>query len=170
MLSNMAVRGDASFKAAVNDTDPASKGKSYSVEIKGANYNHFLGKKIGDNVDGIFVGEGDQSLSGYKLEITGGSDKTGRPMRADLAGGNIKSVLITAGVGYKGKKYVKKNSKVYRYKYDGIRRRRNLRGNTISTETRQLNLKIIETGNRNLGTIFDVEEFTPVESSTSEEE
>jgi ribosomal protein S6E (S10) len=91
-------------------------------------------------------------------------------MRADLAGGNIKSVLITAGVGYKGKKYVKKNSKVYRYKYDGIRRRRNLRGNTISTETRQLNLKIIETGNRNLGTIFDVEEFTPVESSTSEEE
>ena len=51
--------------AAVNDTNPASKGKSYSVEIKGSNYNHFLGKKIGDVVDGQFVGEGDQSLLGY---------------------------------------------------------------------------------------------------------
>ena len=55
--------------AAVNDTDPASKGKSYSVEIKGSNYNHFLGKKIGDVVDGQFVGEGDLSLLGYKLQI-----------------------------------------------------------------------------------------------------
>ena len=121
--------GEQSFKAVVNDTDPKSGGRSFSMDITGANYNHFLGKKIGDSVDGMFVGDGDASLTGYKLEITGGSDVTGRPMRPDLDGSGVKSVLITAGVGYKGKKYVNKNSKEYRYKYDGLRRRRNLRGN-----------------------------------------
>ena len=165
----MAVGGDASFKAAVNDTDPDSKGKSYSVEIKGANYNHFLGKKIGDIVEGMFVGEGDKSLAGYKLQITGGSDKTGRPMRPDLDGGGVKSVLITAGVGYKGKKYVNKNSKEYRYKYDGLRRRRNLRGNVISQETRQINLKVVESGNRSLDAIINGEEAA-VEQPSGEEE
>ena len=44
------------FKAVVNDTDPSSGGKSYPIDISGSNYNHFLGKKIGDSVDGIFVG------------------------------------------------------------------------------------------------------------------
>ena len=54
-----------------------------------------LGKRIGDVVDGLFVGEGDKTLSGYKLEITGGSDKTGTPMRRDLEGGNRQSILVT---------------------------------------------------------------------------
>ena len=75
------------FKAVVNDTDPSSGGKSYAVDISGSNYNHFLGKKIGDSVDGIFVGDGEVTLGGFKLEITGGSDLTGTPMRADLDGG-----------------------------------------------------------------------------------
>ena len=154
MLSNMAVRGDASFKAAVNDTDPASKGKSYSVEIKGANYNHFLGKKIGDVVDGQFVGEGDQSLLGYTLQITGGSDKTGTPMRSDIAGGNRQAVLVTKGVGYKAHKLVRKRGKLYRYTYDGIRKRRYFRGNTITQDTRQLNLKVVESGKKSLAALF----------------
>lgn len=81
------------------------------MDITGANYNHFLGKKIGDSVDGMFVGEGDQTLTGYKLQITGGSDVTGRPMRPDLDGAGVKSVLVSPGVGYKGKRYVKKNAK-----------------------------------------------------------
>ena len=105
--------GEQSFKAVVNDTNPSAGGRAFSVDISGSNYNHFLGKKIGDGVDGMFVGEGDQSLTGYKLEITGGSDLTGRPMRPDLDGGGVKSVLITAGVGYKGKKYVKKLSLIH---------------------------------------------------------
>ena len=120
--------GEQSFKAVINDTKPSAKGRSFSVEITGSNFNHFLGKKIGDSVEGMFVGEGESSLNGYKLQITGGSDKTGRAMRSELEGGNIKSILITAGTGYKGKRYVKKNGKIYRYKYDGLRRRRNLRG------------------------------------------
>ena len=40
--------GEQSFKAVVNDTNPTSGGRSYALDITGANYNHFLGKKIGD--------------------------------------------------------------------------------------------------------------------------
>ena len=169
-VQGVQVAGEQSFKAVVNDTKPTSNGRSFSVDISGSNYNHFLGKKIGDAVDGMFVGEGDKALSGYKLEITGGADVTGRPMRPDLDGSGVKSVLITAGVGYKGKKYVKKNSRVYRYKYDGLRRRRNLRGNVISQDTRQINLKIVESGNRSLAAIIDGEEEAAVESPSGEEE
>ena len=97
--------GEQAFKAVVNGTVDH---RAYSVDITGANYNHFLGKKIGDSVDGMFVGDGDQTLTGYKLQITGGSDVTGRPMRPDLDGGGVKSVLVSPGVGYKGKRYVKK--------------------------------------------------------------
>ena len=164
----ISLASEQAFKAVVNDTSPESKGKSYSIEITGSNYNHFLGKKIGDTVDGMFVGEGDKSLSGYKLAITGGADTTGRPMRSDLDGSGVKSVLITAGVGYKGKKYVKKNGKVYRYKYDGLRRRRNLRGNVISQDTRQINLKVLEFGKRSLTEIIDGE--APIGHPSGDEE
>lgn len=167
-VTNMA--GEQSFKAVINDTKPSAKGRSFSVEITGSNFNHFLGKKIGDSVEGMFVGEGESLLNGYKLQITGGSDKTGRPMRSELEGGNVKSILITAGTGYKGKRYVKKNSKIYRYKYDGLRRRRNLRGNTISTDTRQLNLKVLEYGKKSLGSILGDEEDVPIETTSNEEE
>ncbi len=131
--------GEQAFKAVVNDTAPASGGKSFPMDITGANYNHFLGKKIGDIVEGTFVGEGDKSLAGYKLQITGGSDD------------------------------VNKNSKEYRYKYDGLRRRRNLRGNVISQETRQINLKVVESGNRSLDAIINGEEAA-VEQPSGEEE
>ena len=117
----------------------------------------------------MFVGDGDTTLNGYKLEITGGSDVTGRPMRPDLDGSGVKSVLITAGVGYKGKKFVNKNSKEYRYKSDGLRRRRNLRGNVISQDTRQINLKVVDSGKRSLAAIIDGEEAA-VEQPSGEEE
>jgi len=165
------VAAEQAFKAVINDTAPSSGGRAFGIDITGSNYNHFLGKRIGDTVDGMFVGEGDKSLSGYKLQITGGSDLTGRPMRPELAGGGIKSVLITAGTGYKGKRYVNKRGKIYRYKYDGIRRRRNLRGNVVSQDTRQINLKITEVGSRSLDAIFGlVDEAVPVEEPSGEEE
>jgi small subunit ribosomal protein S6e len=163
-------RKEQAFKAVINDTRPVAGGRAYSVDITGSNYNHFLGKSIGDAVDGMFVGEGDGSLSGYKLQITGGSDVTGRAMRPDLDGPGVKSVLVSPGVGYKGKRYVKKNAQVYRYKYDGIRRRRNLRGNVISQDTRQINLKVVEAGKRTLPVIFGLEEEVAAKKSSDEEE
>jgi len=127
---------------------------SHKTIIAGSNYNHFLGKKIGDSVDGIFVGDGDVSLGGFKLEITGGSDLTGTPMRGDLHGGGRKKVLVTPSTGFKGHKIVKKKGGRYRYTYDGLRKRRAFRGNVISSDTRQINLKVVESGNKSLSDIF----------------
>ena len=156
------------FQGVLNDTNPKAKGRSFAIDITGTGYNHFLGKRIGDTVDGMFVGEGDQALTGYTLEITGGSDTTGRAMRPDLDGGGVKPVLVSPGVGYKGKRYVNKNSKIYRYKYEGIRRRRNLRGNVISQSTRQINLKVVDYGKRPLGVIFGLEDEASAGSSEEE--
>ena len=33
--------GEQSFKAVINDTRPSAKGRSFSVEITGSNFNHF---------------------------------------------------------------------------------------------------------------------------------
>ena len=104
----MAVGQQGEFVAVVNDTDPKNGGKSYSLKISGNNHAQLLGKKIGDTVDGIFVGEGEQTLSGYKLEITEGSDKP-TPLRRDLEGGRRQAVLVTQSTRFKGHNLVFKN-------------------------------------------------------------
>ena len=43
--------------AVVNDTDAKNGGKSYALKITGNNHAQMLGKRIGDVVDGLFVGE-----------------------------------------------------------------------------------------------------------------
>jgi len=149
---------DSTFVAVVNDTDSANGGRSYNMNVSGNNLSQFLGKKIGDVIDGIFVGEGEQTLAGYKLEITGGSDKTGTPMRTDLAGGSRQSILVTASTGFKGHSLVHKakggEKKRFRYKPDGMRKRRFFRGNTITQDTRQINLKVVEAANKSLADIL----------------
>ncbi len=154
----MARSNAVEFIAVVNDTDPKNGGKSYSLKITGNNHAQMLGKRIGDVVDGLFVGEGDKTLSGYKLEITGGSDKTGTPMRRDLEGGNRQSILVTQSTGYKGQIVVEKkkggDKKRFRYKPDGLRKRRTFRGNTITQDTRQINLRVVESGKKPLETIL----------------
>ena len=82
------------------------------------------------------------------LPISGGSDKTGTSMRGDLDGGARKAILVTESTGFKGHKLVYKNSKRYRYKPDGLRKRRYFRGNTITQDTRQINLKAVKHGNK----------------------
>jgi len=157
------------FAAVINDTAPSSNGASYSVSIE-KHYNQFLGKKIGDVVEGHLIEIEDQrTLSGYKLKITGGSDKIGTPMRADLDGGSRKSVLVTSGTGFKGTKIVNKKGNRYRYKQDGLRKRRNFRGNTINADTRQLNLKVVETGDKPLAFYFGGAQDDSDASSSEEE-
>lgn len=143
-----------SFVATINDTDPSNNGKSYKCTISGTNYNQMLGKTIGDSIDGIFIGEGEVTLAGYTLEISGGSDKTGTPMRRELQGGARKSILVAASKGFKGHKIVHKKSNRYRYKPDGLRKRRVFRGASITQDTRQINLKVTKQGNKSLSDIF----------------
>ena len=114
----------------------------------------------------MFVGEGESILSGYKLVITGGSDKTGTPLRRDLSGGSRQSVLVTRSTGFKGHNLVFKTKggekKRFRYKPDGLRKRRFFRGNTINQDTRQINLKVIEAGKKSLSDILSA----PTEESS----
>ena len=108
----------ANFKLTISD----KKGKSQTKELKDNEANALLGLQIGQETDGAIVG------LGGKLKITGGSDKSGVPMRADVHGGSRKYVLLTKGVGLQDAT-------------KGERVRKLIRGNTISEETYQINCK-----------------------------
>ena len=106
------------FKLTVSDI----KGKSVTKELKDNDGNPLLGLQIGNETDAAIVG-----LKG-KLKVTGGSDKSGVPMRSDIHGGARKRVLLTKGVGLQDAEI-------------GERVRKLMRGNTISEEIYQLNCK-----------------------------
>ena len=112
----------AELKLVVSDPDT---GATYQTEVDGQDANRFLGRSIGDEVDGAVVG-----LSESTLELTGGSDAAGRPMRGDVPGANLKELLLEGGVGYKPEK-------------DGERRRITVRGAEFSEESAQVNAKVI---------------------------
>jgi len=96
-----------------------------------------IGKKIGDKFDGSLIG-----LTGFTLQITGGSDKDGFPMRPDLEGAVRKKALLTRGIGFRGFKKIKKK----KYKRKGMRKRKYIRGNAISENIIQVNCKVLEGG------------------------
>jgi len=79
----------ATFKLAISD----SRGRSATRELKDAEANQLVGAAIGAELDGAAVG-----LAG-KIRVTGGSDKSGVPMRGDVHGGSRKYVLLSRGVG-----------------------------------------------------------------------
>jgi small subunit ribosomal protein S6e len=112
-------------------------GKAYKIEGKDSEASTlFIGKRIGDLVDADILG-----LGGYVLEIKGGSDKDGMPMRKDVTGTARKRILITAPPGYRPKE-------------KGKRRRKSVRGNEISTELSQVNVVVKEYGRKALEELF----------------
>lgn len=115
------------FKVVVNDV---KDGKSHQVQISGHHANSLIGKKIGDEVDGIFI-----SLPGYKLSITGGTDKNGFPMRNDLPGSTRRRILLS-------------NSKGFHPKENGLRHKKSIRGNTINQDLVQINMKVTKYGSK----------------------
>jgi len=127
----------ADFRAVISDP---KDGMSYQAPVSGHHANSLIGKKIGDVVDGIFVG-----LPGYKLKITGGSDKDGFPMRKDLPGPRRKKLLMSRSIGFKSLE-------------GGLRRRKNVRGNTISPETLQINFKVTQHGMKPVSELIKKEE------------
>ncbi|HET6398907.1 MAG TPA: 30S ribosomal protein S6e [Candidatus Thermoplasmatota archaeon] len=118
----------ASFKLVIND--PAT-GKSYKFEVSGHHAQTFVNKKIGDQVDGI-----NANLPGYKLQIMGGSDKSGFPMRGDVEGTQRRRLLLTEGIGF------------HPTDYPGKRKRVSVRGNRISNDIIQVNLKVVKAGSK----------------------
>lgn len=113
----------AEFQVVVADPDT---GRTYQTDVDGQDANRFIGRELGDEVDGGAVG-----LDGFTLELTGGSDDTGRPMREDVSGPNLEELLLEGGVGYKPTR-------------DGERKRVTVRGREISDATAQINVRIVE--------------------------
>ena len=119
----------ADFKLVVSD--PKS-GKAYNIDVTGAKSNKLVGKPVGSEIEGDAAG-----LPGYKLVVTGGSDKGGTPMRGDLPGQGRRRVLVSGGVGYHPAS-------------DGMRKRKLLRGNEITSDLVQVNAKVTEYGEKPL--------------------
>ena len=106
------------FKLTISDV----KGKSITKELKDSDANTLLGLQLGNETNASIVG-----LQG-KLKLTGGSDKSGVPMRKDIHGSARKYVLLSKGIGLQTAEI-------------GQRARKLMRGNTVSEEIYQINCK-----------------------------
>ncbi|MFC6754946.1 30S ribosomal protein S6e [Halorubrum tibetense] len=113
----------AEFKVVIADPET---GETFQREVDGQDANRFLGRELGDEIDGDAVG-----LSGYTIELTGGSDETGRPMRADVSGTRLKELLLEGGVGFKPSR-------------DGERKRITVRGREIDNDIAQINASVVD--------------------------
>ncbi|WP_295722705.1 30S ribosomal protein S6e [uncultured Methanobrevibacter sp.] len=117
------------FKVVVSD-----KESTYQIETE--EDGNLIGLKIGDDFDGSFLG-----LDGYNLKITGGSDKNGFAMRSDVPGPRRIRTLVSGGVGYKPQKA-------------GERRRKTVRGDTISDDIVQVNTVVLNRGPKSIDDIL----------------
>ena len=106
----------ATFKLTISD----KKGKSITRELKEKDANPLLGLQVGTEVDAAITGQQG------KMKITGGSDKSGVPIRADIHGGARKYILLSKGVGLQDAE-------------KGQRFRKLIRGNIITEEVYQIN-------------------------------
>jgi len=113
----------ARFKVVVSD--PKS-GKSKTFELDEQASASLIGLKIGDVFDGSIM-----NLQNVKLKITGGSDSSGFPMIPYLPGGKKYRVLLSHPPGFRPKE-------------KGLRKRKTVRGNTITSDIVQINTVIIE--------------------------
>lgn len=113
----------AKFKIIISDPET---GKSRFVEVEGTQAVPLIGRKLGEVIDGSVV-----KMSGHKLKITGGSDKDGFPMRPNVHGGVRVRVILSEGVGFDPSQR-------------GERQRKTLRGNVITEDIVQINMKTVE--------------------------
>ena len=113
----------AKFKVIVSDPET---GTSKVVELEEARAVPLIGRRIGETMDGAVV-----DLPAHKIQLRGGSDKDGVPMIANVHGGVRRKVVLSGGVGFKSKKR-------------GERKRKAVRGNVITDDIVQINIKIVE--------------------------
>ena len=113
----------AKFKVIVSDPQT---GTSKVVELEEARATPLIGRKMGETIDGAVV-----DLPAHKVQILGGSDKDGVPMRANVHGGGRRAVILSGGAGFKPTR-------------EGERKRKTVRGSTITDEIVQINMKIME--------------------------
>ena len=127
----------AEFQATISDP---KKSRAFNHTLSESDSSALIGRSIGDEIDGIFV-----SLPGYRLQITGGSDGSGVPMRPGLTGGRRQRMLLSRSTGFRPRR-------------PGQRRRKMVRGKELGPEITQLNLKIVEYGPKPVEKLLGAEE------------
>ena len=119
----------STFKIVVNDPETR---RSFQIEVEKSKAAGLIGKKIGEEFNGEIIG-----LPGYVLQITGGTDKDGFPMHPSVEGMGRRKILLSGPPCFHPRR-------------KGERRRKTVRGNTISEDIAQINAKIIKKGEKPL--------------------
>ena len=123
----------ATFKLVISNP---KNGIARQVEISGEGAEKLIGKRIGEEIPASELGLnlteifGEEIPGNVKLRITGGTDKDGFPMRPDVHGPRRVKILVSKGPGFRPKE-------------KGERRKKTVRGNTISPEIVQINMKLV---------------------------
>ena len=141
--------------------DLTYKGKTVHLD---AEAEALVGKKIGDIVSGEDI---KKDLEGAEFMITGASDKAGFPSYSKVEGTGLKRVLLKKGFCLH-KRHKKKKTATGRL-MDGVRMRRTVRANTISSDIVQINLKMTKEGPKSLAAMLGKEEKPaekPAETAT----
>jgi small subunit ribosomal protein S6e len=138
----------AKFKLIVSDPE---EGTSKAVELEEARAAPLIGRRVGEVLDGSIA-----DMPGKKVQITGGSDKDGFPMRPSVHGGVRRRIILSGGVGFNPQD-------------EGARRRKTIRGNVITDEIVQINLKIVEKAKPKEGKKAKEKKQKPAEKETPKE-
>ena len=116
-------------------SDPKT-GRAYNVDASGGAAGAIVGKSIGDEIEAGSLG-----LAGYKIQITGASDRTGITAKKGVPGAGRKKLLVSGGVGFHPQ-------------MEGQRRRKMLRSKEITADFVQVNAKVTAYGEKKLEEIF----------------
>lgn len=133
----------SNFKFVISD--PQSR-KSHQIEVDQGKAIGLVGKRIGEEFNGDVIG-----LAGYSLKITGGTDKDGFPMHPQVHGQVRKKILLSNPPGFHPLK-------------EGGRKRKTVRGDTISADIIQVNVKVMKKGSVSL------DEVAPTKAKKKPEE
>ena len=128
----------------------SKQGKALKIE---AESEALIGKKIGETMQGEEISP---ELAGYELEITGTSDIAGFPGKKDVEGINLKRVLLSRGFGMKENRP------------KGLRKKKTVRGNLISKDVVQINLKVLKEGSKKFEDLIPKKEPEKTEGTTEQ--
>lgn len=121
------------MKIVISDT---KTGKAYNMELDASKERVLVGLEVGKTIDAAALG-----LPGYKISLTGGSDKDGFPIRTDIHGRVKQRVVLGGPPGFRPKE-------------DGLRRGKSVRGKVITHDIVQVNAKVVEAGAKPLAEIL----------------
>ena len=124
------------------------EGKTYHFELESE---ELIGKKLHDKLGGKDLLP---DLEGYELEIAGTSDKAGFTSMKDVEGIGLKRVFLSYGKGMKKRPKKEGKKKRSNPRPKGLRLKKTVRGNIISADVVQINLKILKEGKKKLEEIF----------------